>query len=433
MIFVLGAGKSSYYLLSYLEAYEHNQGRQLNVLDLKISDELRETFSRIHFIEGDLYSDKSINTFKEAKVVVSFLPAVMHIKVAELCLEHHCHLVTASYVSEKFQEFHQKAQRRGLLFMMEMGLDPGIDHMSAMQMISGIKQAGYEIDSFKSYCGALISKEADNNPWHYKFTWNPMNVVLAGQTVAGYINGGKKKYLSSYNVFRESNTIHTSQGTFDGYYNRDSIAYRSKYQLEEVQTFIRGTLRGEGFCEAWQVLVDLGFTHHKTKIDVSGLSIREVVMSFVLQRNQTNELWSSLKNQVGEFSSYTQTCLEYLDFNTDKVLPINMVSPAEYLLYILSNKWKLNMNDRDRIVLFHEIEATKDGVSKTFNAVLDLEGESNSKTAIAKTVSLPAAIGAKLIVEDKVSLTGVQIPIKKEIYAPILEELKEYGVEMKEF
>lgn len=433
MIYVLGAGKSSYYLLSYLEAYEHNNNRQLNVLDLKISDELRNTFPHINFIEGDLYSKESIAILKDSKVVVSFLPAVFHIKVAELCLAHGSHLVTASYVSEKFQELNDKAKDKGLLFLMEMGLDPGIDHMSAMQMVSDIKEEGYSIKSFKSYCGALISKEADDNPWHYKFTWNPMNVVLAGQTVAGYINGGRKKYLSSYNVFRESNVIKTSQGNFDGYYNRDSIAYRSKYNLEDVDTFIRGTLRGQGFCEAWQVLVDLGFTHHKTKIDVSGLSIKEVVMSFVLKRNQRDDLWESLANQVGDFSEYTQKCLAYLDFNTDKVLPVKIASPAEYLLHILRDKWKLEESDCDRIVLFHEIEAEKDGNYKTFNAVLDLEGESSSKTAIAKTVSLPAAIATKLIVEDKIELTGVHIPIKEEIYTPVLEELKEYGIEMEEF
>jgi len=430
MIYVLGAGKSSYYLLDYLSKYEVNQNRKLTVLDLKVDEALKQEFQHIEFLEGDLLSEASIKNFKAAKVVVSFLPAVMHPKVADLCLMHHCHLVTASYVSEKMQSYHEEASKKGLCFLMEMGLDPGIDHMSAMEMIANIKEEGYRIKSFKSYCGALVAKDSDDNPWHYKFTWNPMNVVLAAQTIAGYINGDKKKYLSSLNVFTEVNTIETPQGTFDGYYNRDSIAYRAKYGLQEADTFIRGTLRGEGFCEAWQVLIDLGFTHHKTEIDISGQTKKEVFSSFILERNQTADFWSNLRKQVGNFSKRAQESLAYLGIDSDEVLPLEKTSPAKYLLHILLEKWKLKDGDRDRIVLFHEIEAEKAGKKKTFKAVLDLEGEDEHKTAIARTVSLPAAIGTTLLVEDKINLTGVHIPIDKQVYQPVLKKLAEIGVKL---
>ena len=432
IIYVLGAGKSSYYLLDYLSRYEVNHDRKLTVLDLKVDDDLRQEFKDIQFLEGDMHCDESIANFEKAKVVVSFLPAVMHPKVAVLCLEHHCHLVTASYVSEKMATFHEEASKRGLCFMMEMGLDPGIDHMSAMEMIDHIKSDGYQIKSFKSYCGALVAKDSDDNPWHYKFTWNPMNVVLAGQTVAGYIDGGKKKYLSSFNVFNETQTIETPQGIFDGYYNRDSIAYREKYGLTECNTFIRGTLRGEGFCEAWQVLIDLGFTHHKTELDFSGLTINQVFSSFILQRNQCDDFWESLRKQVGNFTKRTEENLRYLGIESNEILPIQKASAAQYLLHILLEKWQLKEGDRDRIVLFHEIKAIKNNTERIFKAVLDLEGADEHKTAIARTVSLPAAIGATLLVEDKISLKGVHIPIAKEVYQPILKQLAELGIKLTE-
>lgn len=433
MIYVLGAGKSSYYLLSYLDNFEQSNNRNLTVLDLKVDQGLKSEFPKINFLEGDLHAEKSLAQFNEAQVVVSFLPAVMHPKVAELCLKHHCHLVTASYVTDKIASFNEQAKEKGLCFLMEMGLDPGIDHMSAMQMTRDIKAQGYQISSFKSYCGALIAKEFDDNPWHYKFTWNPKNVVLAGQSIAGYIDGNKKKYLSSMNVFTEVNEISTPLGTFDGYYNRDSIAYRKKYDLLECETFIRGTLRGEGFCEPWQVLIDLGFTHHKTEIDVEGLSINEVFRSFILKRNQRDDFWESLRLQVGNFSSRAQESLEYIGASSDTILPIKKASPADYLLHILLEKWKLKEGDKDRVVLFHEVLGVKDGQEKVFKSVLDLDGEDDHKTAIARTVSLPAAIGTTLLVENKLKLTGVQIPLVEEIYEPVLAKLKELGIELKEF
>ena len=434
MIFVLGAGKSSYYLLDYLSKYEKLEDRKLVVLDLKISNQLRSAFPDIQFIEDDLDSELSNHHFTQAKVVVSLLPAVMHYQVGLKCLEYKCHLVTASYVTERFATLDAKAKERGLVFLMELGLDPGIDHMTAMQMKEQLELDGYHIKSFKSYCGALIAEECNDNPWHYKFTWNPMNVVLAGQTVAGYINGGKKKYLPSFDVFREFKSISIPEGEFDGYYNRDSIAYREKYGMESADVFVRGTLRGKGFCEAWQVLVDLGFTHHKTSIDVAGLSVKEVFLSFILNENiVSNDFWKSLQNQVGDFSDYTQKCLAYLGIHEDEILPLAQASPAEYLLYLLQDKWRLQEGDRDRIVLIHEMIAEKLGEIKKLKAVLDMEGESSDRTAIAKTVSLPAAIATKLIVENKVSIVGVHIPVYPELYQPILAELSELGVVMREF
>lgn len=432
-IYVLGAGKSSYYLLAYLTKYEKDHQRVLTVLDIQVEEEMKKTFPEINFLEADLYSEASIENFKNAKVVVSFLPANFHHKAAELCLEHHCHLVTASYATEKMSSYSDLAEKKGLCFMMEMGLDPGIDHMSAMQMTQRIKEAGYTITSFKSYCGALIAKESDDNPWHYKFTWNPMNVVLAGQSVAGYIEGGKRKFLSASNVFEEVSTIKTPQGDFDGYYNRDSISYTEKYNLLNCDSFVRGTLRGKGFCEAWKVLLDLGFTDNGTDINVVGLSVREVFLSFILKRNLKDDFWLSIKNQVGEYSENTQKCLEYLEIDSNSVLPISQVTPAEYLLAILKEKWKLKEGDKDRVVLFHEVIGTKDGNSKTFKAVLDLNGEDEHKTAIAKTVSLPAAIGATLLVEDKIKLRGVQIPTHPDIYKPVLDQLAELGIKLQEF
>jgi len=433
MIYLLGAGKSAIYLIEYLGDYLHNQNEQLVVLDLTIDKDLPALYPQVHFEEGDLYSEKSMRYFEQCKVVISFLPAFMHFKVAQICLEKSKHLVTASYATEEIRELGALAASKGITFLFELGLDPGIDHMSAMQMTHDLKVKGHDIYSFKSYCGALVAPSADNNPWHYKFTWNPMNVVLAGQSIAAYVNNGSLKYMTPDNLYKEAVQVKTPQGTFDGYYNRDSVSYQSIYELENTNTFIRGTLRGHGFCKAWQVLIDLGLTIDHSLIHVADKSIKQVISSFILEKHLVEDLWLSIQNQLGVLDENTLVCLKYLELDSNKILNLDNVSPAQYLLEILKPKWALMPSDKDRVVLWHEVKTRKNGEEFTFNAVLDLVGESESRTAIAKTVSLPAAFAAQLLYEDKIKLTGLHIPVKREIYQPILSMLAEHGIVMHEF
>ncbi len=433
MVFLLGAGKSAIYLIENLDAYLNKIGSKLVVLDLHIHASLPMQFPNVHFIEGALNSETATEQFKQCKVVVSFLPANMHIWVAKKCLEFNKHLVTASYATEEINNLSDVARAQGLSFLFELGLDPGIDHMSAMEMTQRLQKEGHTISSFKSYCGALIAPVSDTNPWHYKFTWNPMNVVLAAQNLAGYINNGKQKYMNPRQIFAEHIKVKTPSGIFDGYYNRDSISYQEKYKLENCDTFIRGTLRGDGFCEAWQVLVDLGLTHHGTEMNVENRSIKEVISSLIFEHHLSNDFWQSIQKQVGGFSAKTLVALKYLALDSDKILPLTTATPAEYLLEILKPKWQLEATDKDRIVLWHEVITTKNDQTHTFNAVLDLEGESENRTAIAKTVSLPAAFAAQLLLEDQVKSKGVQIPVIEELYIPILERLATAGIKMYEF
>jgi len=260
-----------------------------------------------------------------------------------------------------------------------------------------------------------------------------MNAALSGQSIAAYVNQSSFKYMIPENIFKEAVVVKTPQGEFDGYFNRDSVSYQSIYDLENTSTFMRGTLRGKGFCKAWQVLVDLGLTINHTPIHVAEKSIKQVVSSFILEKNLEKDLWQSIQNQVGKLDDHTLECLKYLELDSDKILSFDTISPAQYLLEILKPKWELMPNDSDRIVMWHEVKTQKDGKEFTFNAVLDLVGESESRTAIAKTVSLPAAFAAQLLYEDKIKLTGLHIPVAKEIYKPILAMLAEHGIELKEF
>ncbi len=408
------------------------KGMHLTVLDLKISDSLRTQFSGVNFIEGNINDLEAMQSFIKNDIIISFLPASMHIVIAKLCIVHKKHLITASYVSPDIEELNEQATALGLNFLFEMGLDPGIDHMSAMHMIDTLNKNGHEIKSFKSYCGALVAKHSDNNPWHYKFTWNPMNVITAAQNLASYKENKKVKFKDPKSIFSDYINITTNQENFEGYVNRDALHYIKKYGLMEAETFIRGTLRGKGFCEAWQILIDLGLTNNQNLITIKGMSILEVISSFIAEKHLTQDIYISIQNQTNNKSESTLKSLKYLDLASQVVTKLNTCTPAQFLLEILIPKWQLLENDTDRIVLWHEITTLKNQNIHKHTATLDITGASQHKTAIAKTVSLPAAFAAQLILEKKINLPGIQIPTHPAIYTQIIPMLAENGIEMQE-
>lgn len=437
-ILVLGAGKSSPFLIKYfLDSASHNNWK-ITVADNQLAN-AQNKIANHHTgiaVQVDINNDVQRRSLIEgADIVVSLLPPALHETVADDCLDLNKNLATASYVSPKMQERHNVAHKKGLIFLNECGLDPGIDHMSAMQIIDHIKAIGGEITSFKSYTGGLIAPQSNNNPWGYKFTWNPRNVILAGQGTARYIINGQYKFLPYNRLFSQIENINVDGVIYDGYANRDSLSYRKHYGLENIPTIIRGTLRNHGFCTAWNIFVQLGLTDDTYIIENSNsLSYISLVDSF-LPYSDLLSTQQKLKQFISSFTSDSTifSKIESTGILSEELIPLSQGSPAAILQNLLEKKWALLPTDLDQIVMSH-IFNYKDKTGKPYQITSNLIsiGHDSIYTAMAKTVGLPLAIAVKNILNNQIKTKGVVIPVSKEVYEPILAELQSFGIKLKE-
>lgn len=432
-LLVLGAGLSSSSLIKYLLTHAAKEKWIVTVADAN------EAAAKAKVGKSKLGKTLALNienkealelAIKNSALVVSLLPPTLHPVVAKICIKHKVHLITASYVSDEMRALHPQAIKAGVLLLNEMGLDPGIDHLSAMQMIHEIQDKGGVIDSFGSYCGGLVAPEFDTNPWHYKFTWNPRNVVLAGQATARFKHEGLLKLIPPHRIFEEIQSIKIpGYGTYDAYANRDSLGYIEPYGIGSAKTVIRGTLRNKGFCQSWQALVKLGLTDDSYRLHSPGnLSYRALLCSMVPNANMHN-----LEKQLCLFlginaGSKIFKNLQWLGLFEAKAIALEQASPAMALQKLLQEKWKLEKGELDQIVMKHEIEYTLNGKKKKANGTLVVTGDNEVYTAMAKTVGLPLGIAAKLLLQGKIHATGVQIPITRQIYEPVLVELDKAGI-----
>jgi len=435
-ILVLGAGRSSSALISYLIGHSKKHDLVITVGDVSLEaaqERVGTQATAIHFDIMDM--NRSRLAIQSADVVISMIPASLHPQVARICLSLNKHLLTASYVSEEMKSFHEEAVARGLLFLNECGLDPGIDHMSAMQLIDGIKEKGGELLSFESFTGGLIAPETDpDNPWRYKFTWNPRNVVMAGQGTAKFLQQGQFKFISYQQLFKRITPVTVPDyGEYEGYANRDSLKYREAYGLQHIQTMLRGTLRNKGYCSAWNILVQLGCTDDSYLMEgVESMSHRDFINSFLdFDRHQSVEekmiTQFNLRKDGPEFQR-----LSWSGFFSKEKIGLEKGTPAQVLEHILNKKWKLNPDDKDFVVMWHRFVFNQEGKEKEIQASLVAKGDDSTNTAMAKTVGLPLAIAAKLLLENKIKTRGVVIPTTKDFYEPILDELKGLGIELNE-
>lgn len=442
-ILVIGAGLSSSYLIRYLIENAASSNWHVCVADSnarlalsKIAKVKKNKDSNYASAIGfDVANTKQRETeIRKADIVVSLLPPVLHIRVARDCITIGKHLVTASYMGEDMRRLHKKAEAAKVLLLNECGLDPGIDHLSAMQLIHAIQKKGAEILSFKSHCGGLVAPEYDNNPWNYKFTWNPRNVVLAGQATAQYLENGRIKFIPPNRIFEQTEGINIKRlGKFESYANRDSLSYIKPYGIESAQTVLRGTLRRSGFSKAWNQLVKLGLTDDSYLVhNAQKLSYRDLLISLVPGADNKN-----LEKKLCAFLSITthSTVFKKLKWlgllNTEKLM-LNEASPAQLLQALLTEKWKLQPGELDMIVMKHEIEYRLKGKLHRLRSSLVVKGEDETYTAMAKTVGLPLGIAVKLILEGKIKARGVQIPLSAEFYEPMLKELRHYGIRFTE-
>jgi len=495
-ILLLGAGKSATVLIDYLLANAKKENWQLTLVDA----DLQLTRSKIgqssfgvplsFDIKNDAERKKNI---EQSDIVISLLPPALHYIVAQDCVDLKKDLLTASYVDDPIKNLRSKIENNNLLFLCEMGLDPGIDHMSAMKMIDAIHADGGRIVSFQSHCGGLVAPESDDNPWRYKISWNPRSVVLAGKSGAHYKENGEEKMLPYEELFSPDRIIEIPElGYLSWYPNRDSLRYAALYNLEEADTFIRTTLRYPDFMYGWRNVIELKMTDETPKYETQGRALYEVFKEHMDKNgfgewleqkltdrfSQTKEMLNNLvklmevekeakeedleipeefmtvdekgniteieldevKNRAASFLAYkmheANLTLKQLFFlgldDKETVINKGLCSAADVLQFALEKKLALGPGDKDMIVMMHEIKFAVGSQLSAVSSLLIAKGEDNVRTAMAKTVGLPLGIATKLILDGTIKLKGLHIPTKKEIYKPVLRELEEYGVKFEE-
>jgi saccharopine dehydrogenase-like NADP-dependent oxidoreductase len=434
-ILIIGAGRSASSLIQYLLNKSVSEDLHLVIGDLSFALAEKKTNHHPNAtpIALDIFdNEQRKRAIQNADIVISMLPAHLHIEVARDCIVYKKHLVTASYISDAMQELDEEAKSNGLIFMNEIGLDPGIDHMSAMKVIDEIREQGGKMLLFESFCGGLVAPESDNNLWNYKFTWAPRNVVLAGQGgAAKFIQEGAYKYIPYTSLFRRTEFLEVEgYGKFEAYSNRDSLKYRSVYGLDNVLTLYRGTIRRVGFSKAWNMFVQLGMTDDSYVMENSeNMSYRQFVNSFLpYHPTDSVEIKMRLILKIDQDDIMWDKLLELDLFNRNKKVGLKDATPAQILEKILSESWTLEPHDKDMIVMYHKFGYVLNGIEKQIDSKMVCIGDDQTYTAMAKTVGLPVAMATLLILNGKITTPGVQLPIRKEVYEPILKELEEYGV-----
>lgn len=438
-IVILGAGRSAGYLIDYFVTLCGSQNWSLKIVDFNVSHlaKYEGASASIEIISASLdVVEKRRAIIQGADWVISLLPAFMHADIAKDCLLETCNLATASYVSEEMRQLGHEAAKKGLVFLNECGLDPGIDHMSAMKIIDELRGKGANITGFESYCGGLIAEDSlGDNPWKYKFSWNPRNVILAGNGASTGLINGKLKVVPYHRNFQFPTLVEMPDGKkFDAYINRDSLSYQSVYDLEDVSTMIRGTLRYPGYCRAWNIMVHLGLTDHTYDFPLQkGMTYKEFFQSF-LSGNDHNDPKASIRKSIG-FPDYEAEAIEkvlWTGLNDEDMIPLEKGSPASILQALLEKKWKLEKEDKDLVVMQHRITFSFNDESQTYLSSLVLEGENSTQTAMSKTVGLPLAMTVKQFLINNLPHRGIVLPIHADIYTPVLSELETHDIRFRE-
>ncbi len=365
---------------------------------------------------------------QDSDLVVSLVPYVYHVAIAKLCLKHGKHLVTTSYVSPAMRELDAQAKAAGLVFLNEIGLDPGIDHMSAMRIIHGVQAQGGRIVSFKSYCGGLPAPEANDNPFGYKLSWSPRGVAMAGRNEARFLEDGAPVTIPGPELFSHAKTFEVpGVGGFDAYPNRNSLPYLDTYGIDGAETMIRGTLRNPGWCRAWQAIADIGYMREDLPV-VPGTTFAALTAKLI--GSAGTDIAAETAVHCGLTAEpETVDRLAWLGLFGQEPVPAQGINPLDALCTRLTAKLAYQPGERDWIVLFHEfVAAYPDGSRQTITSTFQDFGIPHGDSAMARTVSLPAAIAVRMILDGRLALTGVHVPTEPRIYEPVLGELESFGL-----
>jgi saccharopine dehydrogenase-like NADP-dependent oxidoreductase len=425
-LLLLGAGKSSTTLIQFLQGICSSRNWRGTVADIDLAIVEQKLLSYPALTPRSLNIEDTAarrQLIGDASVVISLLPPALQTVVGEDCLLLRKHFLSASYTDPGLQKLQSAITEADLLFLMEMGLDPGIDHMSAMQLIDQIHQEKGIVTGFASHCGGLVAPACDNNPWHYKFSWNPRNVVLAGKAGAVFKQNKQVCSVPYSELFQFHHPV-TIKGLSElaTYPNRDSLAYIPLYGLETADNFIRTTLRYPSFCAGWNLLIKLGCTEENNKIDTEGICIRDYFHQHLLASGMRET----------DLPAHLLPLLAQIGWNDGQPILRKQGSSADILQWILEQKWALAPGDRDMIVMLHEITYTREEKKYAVSAQLMVEGDDAAHTAMAKTVGLPLGIAAVLLLDGIIQLRGLQIPTHPSIYQPVLKALEAEGIRFSE-
>jgi saccharopine dehydrogenase (NADP+, L-glutamate forming) len=435
-ILLFGAGKSATVLIDYLLANAPRQKWHITVADSDLML-IKSKIGKSYYATPAAFDIKDQaarqQLIQETDLVISLLPPALHIVVAKDCLHFHKSLLTASYIDPEIRKLEKDIKKAGLLFMYEMGLDPGIDHMSAMKLIHSIEKKGGQIYCFKSYCGGLVSPESNDNPWQYKISWNSRNIVLAGVSGASYKEKGKVKEVEYRQLFDQNKTVQIpGLGKLAYYPNRDSLSYIDVYSLGNIPTFMRATLRYPDFCEGWNALIRLGLTSDAHKQQTNGMTyFAWASQNIKVNADQSNEENIAAFLGVSSKSKLIRQ-LKFLGILNGELINLGEQTNAGVLQHVLDTRLKMEPSDKDMIVMLHEIEFERRNMGTRLHSYMIVQGEDNLRTAMAKTVGLPLGIMAKLVLSGALELTGLQIPVMPEVYNPVLRELEEYDIRFEE-
>jgi len=437
-ILVAGAGKSATSLIQYLleNAAAHQWTVTVGDRDAEMAAKKIDGHSAGKAIQFDVF-DEALREkqIMNHDIIISLVPAKMHPLMSNDCLRLCKHIITPSYLQDADLEKDENFKKEGLLFMGEMGLDPGIDHMSLSATVDEIQEKGGKITALRSFTGGLVAPESDDNPWNYKFTWAPMNVILAGQGTAQYLSKGLRQYVPYHRLFSLYENYHIADyGNFEVYPNRDSISYLKKYGLKDIPTFIRGTIRREGFCDAWDAFVQLGWTDNTFPIVNSDrMTYNDLLRAFLPGKDVNTPLKKQLADflEVEENGTVMQK-LAWLGIFDDQLIKSKDATPAQILHDLLIPKWEMKADDKDMVVMLHVINYTLGTEQKQLQSSLVVKGADAKNTAMARTVGWPLGIMAKLLATDQIKTRGVQMPTAKEVYQPILKELESFGIVFQE-
>jgi saccharopine dehydrogenase (NAD+, L-glutamate forming) len=438
-ILILGAGRSASSLIHYLITHADQQEWRVTVADKDAASAERMVHEGPTVAQGMALdasdADARAAVIEQHDLIISMLPAFMHMDVLKDCLRLGKHVITPSYVPDALWAMDGEFKAKGLIVLNEMGLDPGIDHMSAMRILDRIRAEGGQMEAFESYCGGLVAPESDDNLWGYKFSWNPRNVILAGQGgAAKYIRDGVTKYIPYHKLFQQTVRIDVpALGAFDGYANRDSLKYRKAYGIEQIPTLVRGTLRKAGYCVGWDAFVQLGCTDDGFHMELGPDATWSDYLNAFLPHSATMDTRSNLANYLGlDPNGDVMSMLAELELFGTARIGVKGLSPAATLQSLLERKWKLGPDDKDLVVMWHRFRYTIEGQHQEIHASLGVVGQDQVHTAMARTVGLPIAMACKLVLNGKLDDRGVLLPLKPVIYDPILDELEKFGVVFQE-
>jgi saccharopine dehydrogenase-like NADP-dependent oxidoreductase len=434
-ILVAGAGKSSTWLIKYLLHHAPHAKWMVTVADGNAAA-IAEKIGNHPFAKSAVFDITSKNErqglVQAADIVVSLMPPHLHILLAKDCLEFGKNLITSSYISPEMKELNNSVRDAGLMFMCEMGLDPGIDHMTANQIIHSIQRVACQLETFSSYCGGLVAPASDTNPWHYKFSWNPKNIIDAGKAGATYLQDGAVHNVEYADIFRNNETIDVDgAGQLAWYPNRDSMKYLDVYEVPDATTFLRATLRHPDFCRGWNALASMGATD-TDKGPGEGV---QTYSSWIQSLTGYKDTTISLREHAGSSLPATSrekilSMMDWLGLFNDGALPVKRDSHGDILLQLLEEKWVMQPEDKDMVVMQHEVGYTHRGKLTTLVSSMVIEGDNRELSAMAKTVGLPMGILTRMMLNKKLKPpVGVVLPGMPSVYRPVLTELAHYGIE----